>query len=162
MIYSQQTIALNEVMQGIVKNMCNCNHPASLGTYPLTELLSDLVQSYAAYPHLNVQLNMTPTINQLLHPSAQIMLLRILQEVIHNIMKHTDATHIDLEVGNTDANIWIKLCANDKPKAPGVPGKGMGLPSIAKRVALLGATMDYNYAAHTYLNLSIPYPTITT
>ena len=84
-----------------------------------------------------------------LDPQAALHVLRILQEVLTNILKHSQATAIDLateahpEVGAQQASVLVRIRDNGRAfvptaSAPHAPQAGQGLANVRHRAQALG------------------------
>ncbi len=100
---------------------------------------------------------------RVLSPKKDLIILRLLQEIINNIIKHAKATCIEINVAI--ANDFLNL----KIKENGVgfnfdevneQKRGMGLHSIQKRVEMITGDIKINSkpAIGTTITLQIPYP----
>ena len=92
-----------------------------------------------------------------------LILFRILQEVLNNIIKHAQATKIFIGLGYTDQTLLLEVTDN------GVgfdainllaEQRGMGLYNIQKRAGIIGgeATITSGAGQGTTIIISIPYP----
>lgn len=81
--------------------------------------------------------------------NVRVHLYRLTQELINNILKHTDATDILIVFNKEGNHIQIKLTHNGKGitdkevKALTQENKGTGLKSIQGRALMLGADIHY-------------------
>jgi len=75
----------------------------------------------------------------------QIMLFRIIQESLQNIIKHADARHINIEIKNDDENLSVHISDDGKGFA-GISGDGLGIRNMKHRAKLLGGNITWNQA----------------
>jgi len=96
-------------------------------------------------------------------PNKDLIILRLLQEIINNIIKHSQATYIEFNVYTLDE----KLHLNIKDNGIGfdieniqMKKSGMGLNSMFKRVALINGEIVINSTplTGTSISIEIPYP----
>lgn len=72
----------------------------------------------------------------------RVMISRIFQECIHNILKHAEANHIFVQLA-TDASICLLSIIDDgKGFEPDAPHSGSGLINIYDRVKLIGGDIN--------------------
>lgn len=74
-----------------------------------------------------------------LSADAQLLIFRIFQEVLNNIMKHAEATEVDIRLEGSPFMLEVK--DNGKgfdPETKMNTGKGMGLANMVKRAKLAG------------------------
>ncbi len=96
-------------------------------------------------------------------PNKDLIILRILQEIINNIIKHAKAT--DIEINTALINDTLHL--NIKENGIGFnyeeiknQKKGIGLYSIHKRVEMINGKIHINssLSVGTHITIEIPYP----
>lgn len=94
-------------------------------------------------------------------PKRELLVFRIVQEMLNNAMKHANATQIMIKAKYTDENLMIEFEDNgrgfDVGKAARL-SKGFGLKNITHRAELLGGsiTLDTQINLGTRLKLVIP------
>lgn len=92
----------------------------------------------------------------------QLLLFRIIQECMQNIIKHADASEMSIFIGYPAAGLEVTIRDNgkgfDPEKAIHAPS-GLGLANIRKRAALTGgsATIRSELNQGTTINIIIPY-----
>ena len=96
-----------------------------------------------------------------------IFLYRMLQESLQNILKHAEATHVNINVYCSDDNTFVIDVSDngigfnvaDKKQATGKSG-GVGVKSMMNRANLIGATItiDSVIGKGTTVKISIPIP----
>lgn len=110
----------------------------------------------------------TVTINNegstfLLPSQTEIFTVRIVQEVLNNIIKHAGATHIDILFSYQPEKVVIRVEDNGKSFTPEhlpVDKKGLGLINIYNRSRLINGSIDFLplTPAGTRFTLTIPKP----
>lgn len=96
-------------------------------------------------------------------PNKDLIILRLLQEIFNNIIKHSEATHIEFNIYTADEKVYLNIkdngigfdIENVKKKK-----SGMGLNAMAKRVALINGEISINSTplTGTTISIEIPYP----
>ncbi|WP_145857593.1 ATP-binding protein [Pedobacter suwonensis] len=100
---------------------------------------------------------------QITSPDKDLIILRLLQEIINNIIKHAHARHIQINA-YLDKNVLHLKVAEDGIGFDPVEMKGkktgMGLNSIYKRMEMINGKLVLNSAPEegTSLTIEIPYP----
>ncbi len=83
-----------------------------------------------------------------LAPSAEIQLIRIVQEALTNVRKHADAESVVVSVGSTGAGLRVEVADDGRGFTPGaVDGEGtrhFGLQTMRERVESCGGTFELN------------------
>jgi signal transduction histidine kinase len=94
-----------------------------------------------------------------LHPEAQVMLFRIIQEALHNGIKHSEARSIDISLANQGPDILIRVRDNGKGFDPdATQSNGVGRINMIHRTKLLNGTIGWESApsAGTLVTICIP------
>ena len=91
---------------------------------------------------------------------VQVTLFRLVQELVHNIVRHAGATQATLELETLPG--WVSLRAEDNGRGfdPQAVAEGLGLRTLRQAVALLGGTVavDSSPEFGTHIRLRIPLP----
>lgn len=102
-------------------------------------------------------------IDKIVKPAVEISLYRIVQECINNILKHSRATEVILNVSKGNADISILVSDNgvgfDRNKIKDDPSKhGFGLKGMAERVKLFNGKLSIESSPGngTSYNISVP------
>jgi len=99
-----------------------------------------------------------------LDKSKTIFLYRMVQEICNNILKHADATHVDVQIFRQDNTGRLLIKDNgkgfDEAKTNFKPG--IGLSSIRQRAAMIGAEADIQSTAGTGTTISLSFKLETT
>lgn len=87
-----------------------------------------------------------------------IHIYRIAQEVVNNIIKHAEATHVWVELKSTSTATTISFRDNGKGYDPNMASNGAGTLNIQTRAELIGATLhvDSAPARGTFIRLTVP------
>lgn len=96
-------------------------------------------------------------------PDKDLILFRILQEILNNIMKHSKATEININLEYQDAILLLKVADNgigfdvDNLSANQI---GMGLQNIQKRAGIIGGNVSINSSpgSGAIITVTTPYP----
>jgi signal transduction histidine kinase len=76
-------------------------------------------------------------------PQFELAVYRIIQELVHNILKHAKATEAIVQMGFSDTIFDVTVEDNGIGMPADVtPGKGMGLKSVAERVKTIGGSLE--------------------
>jgi two-component system NarL family sensor kinase len=89
--------------------------------------------------------------------SILLHLYRILQEAINNTIKHAQATQLEIEILETDLELFIRVKDNGKGFSSSNLKPGIGIKNMQKRVqALQGNYKISNAPTGTTVDISIP------
>jgi signal transduction histidine kinase len=86
----------------------------------------------------------------ILDANTDIILYRIIQEIINNIIKHANATEIGIEINSEPAMTSVKIRDNGvgfDTTAVKSAGTGIGLQNISNRAKTINATVDIKSSA---------------
>ncbi len=87
-------------------------------------------------------------------------IFRIIQESLNNVMKHSDASRVDLVFSQTGEGLyWIVIKDNGKGFERSSNDNGVGMTSMKERMQLLGGRLIFDSAPNkgTHITLEIPY-----
>lgn len=96
-------------------------------------------------------------------PDKDLIILRLLQEIINNIIKHAQATQINIDAHLKTGTLCLIVQENGvgfDPAEIKAKKSGMGLNSIYKRIEMINGKLILNSApgAGTSISIEIPYP----
>jgi signal transduction histidine kinase len=95
----------------------------------------------------------------------EVMLFRIVQEALHNSIKHAMASSLFISMDYTDRHLHIKVCDDGvqwkgKPvTGKEMPAGGSGLKNMQQRALLLNGecTIEHLPGEGTTVNIRVPY-----
>lgn len=89
-----------------------------------------------------------------------LILFRLLQEVINNIIKHSSATKITIELGHSQDNLLLSITDNGVGFVVGQVKEGLGLSNLSKRTKAIQGEIDVVSALGkgTTVAIKVPYP----
>jgi signal transduction histidine kinase len=127
----------------------------------LVETLRQEVERINRSQYLNASLTITGEVRKF-NEQKQLIVVRIVQEAIQNIIKHAEAKHIDISVDY--ALRMLKLNVSDNGKGFNIEEKtntptGLGLQNIINRAGIIGgkAEISSTLKKGTNITLTIPY-----
>ena len=109
----------------------------------------NLISNFLSYTDIELDMNMEP-VGQFFSVEEQRHLYRLLQESLNNIIKHADATNLQVSARQVEENIVLAVhdngCGFDVDAVSSYTGKtrGIGLQAIAERVKILNGKMEIN------------------
>ncbi len=137
--------------------------PSLLDDLGLVAAIRAHIRGYIEDAGINVQFD-SNGVNQRLSPVIETALFRIIQEATHNVIKHAQASNIDIKLETRDSNIAVTVaddgCGFDVDAffRARTETKSLGILGIQERTALLGGVFSVksNVGQGTSLRVEIP------
>jgi signal transduction histidine kinase len=118
--------------------------PPSISDLGLTESIKDLLENISVTKTLKVDYTNIGDVENGINNNQKLMLFRIIQEQVSNVLKHAEAKHLSIQL-RVD-NIGIELIIADDGKGFDFQNvkakKGVGLSNIASRVELFNGKIN--------------------
>ena len=121
--------------------------PSTLERFGLVNAIKELCERFQNTSKIEIQLEAPAEIPPM-EKQRQLMLFRIVQELLNNAIKHANATRIDVTIKNDSG---LLVCVEDDgigfnaqaEMNDNQNGKGLGLFNIENRARLLGGKLEY-------------------
>lgn len=100
----------------------------------------------------------------LIDAKKEIIIYRMIQEILNNILKHADATEISIQMNYTGTDFILDITDNGKGFNPdatsnlSIKEAGSGLRNLQKRAQLVGASLQINSQPSNGTNIHIVLP----
>ena len=141
--------------------------PSTLEKFGLAQAVKEMCerfQSTAALPITYIEEGELNAISK----KRELMIFRIIQELINNALKHSHASQINVNFFGEEKNLTIIVEDNgigfnvEEHKNDKRSGKGLGLYNIENRTRLVNADVEFNSATNrgSRIVLTIPYEKI--
>jgi signal transduction histidine kinase len=146
-----------------IRNISRNLVPTSIGDLGLVDSITDLVESLRTTRAINVEFYPVGNFDEKISDKAKLMLFRIIQEQINNVLKHSEARNLIIELILEDADSRIELSITDDGKGfdPYKAGKkGLGLSNIMSRADLFGGKVTIQSAPGRGCKLRVQVPVI--
>ena len=133
-----------ELLENAINETRSISHsltPSGLKEFGLISSLESIIKNISSDNSLKI--NFEHDIDFKLNEDMEIGIYRIIQESLHNIMKHANASRADIYLKKRDYGISLKI--NDDGEgfqADEVTGKGVGLHNIRNRVRYLSGDVE--------------------
>lgn len=147
--------AINEI-----RNISRSLVPASIGDLGLVVSIQDLVENINATKQLEVAFHYQGDIDATVDEKKKLMLFRIIQEQVNNVLKHAGATRLFIGLAVDHPAIDLAIQDNGKGFEPEKvkTKKGVGLSNIVSRVQLFNGTINIITAPGKGCTLNINVP----
>lgn len=128
-------------------------HPVELGSLRGTAAFAAIADSFRS---TGVDVRVTVDGDQELSHEQSLLLLRVIQEGLTNVVRHADARHVDVHVGVTPVSVETSIEDFGAGPAPAAE-EGFGLRSLRARAELLGGQFEAHPTAHGFaLRIVLP------
>jgi signal transduction histidine kinase len=132
--------------------------PAALDEFGITSALETLAERVSQQSGLVVELEVDLVETDLRHPAeVESTVYRVVQEALSNVVKHADATRVQVHVSDRAGTVDVTVRDDGKGFNPQEGAVGFGLLGIRERLALVRGTLEIESApgAGTALHISI-------
>ena len=144
-----------------IRNISRSLVPASIRDLGLQDSIADLVESLRTTKAINVEFYPVGNFDEKISDKAKLMLFRIIQEQVNNVLKHSGAQNLIIELVLEDADNRIELSITDDGKGfdpEKIGKKGLGLSNIMSRADLFGGKVTIQSAPLRGCKLRVQVP----
>ena len=149
---------LTEIIRKL-RNVSQTLVPPTLGDIGLVESVEDICNSLRRTLHCEVEFSHRSFSDDHIEDNLKLMLFRIIQEQLNNIVKHAAATKIHINLRADAELIELDIEDNGRGFEPGnQPRKGLGFTNIANRAGLFNGQVEIDAAPGRGCRLSVRIP----
>jgi PAS domain S-box-containing protein len=144
-----------------IRNISRSLVPASIGDLGLMDSLVDLVESVQVTRTIQVKFQPVGNFDERLSDKTKLMIFRIIQEQVNNVLRHSGARNllIELVLEETAGRIELNMTDDGKGFNPEkVRKKGLGLSNIRSRADLFGGKVTIQSAPGHGCKLRVQVP----
>lgn len=128
-------------------------------THGLLKALKDEIERIKKLTNLEFAFS-TSGNYQFIDPQKELLLFRVTQECINNILKHSNANNVRVEINFEDTYLETLICDDgiglDLVKLKNT--KGSGILTMASRLSTLGGNLEVNSSVNgTKITINLPY-----
>ncbi|MBS1917802.1 MAG: PAS domain S-box protein [Bacteroidetes bacterium] len=147
--------AINEL-----RNISRSLVPSSIGDLGLIDSINDLIENIKALNVVHVEFYPIGQIEDKVNAQQKLMLFRIVQEQVNNVLKHSQADNLIIELILIDNRIELNISDDGKGFDPAKVKhkKGLGLSNIINRVGLFDGKVSIVSAKGQGCKLSVQVP----
>jgi PAS domain S-box-containing protein len=132
--------------------------PPSLGDIGLVESIQDICDSLVRTHKFKFDFFHRHFREKGLPDKMKLMLFRITQEQINNIIRHAEAHHVNIKLESDAEYIILTIADDGKGFDPANYKKGLGLTNIMNRAGLFNGMVEINAARGKGCQLSVAIP----
>ncbi len=144
-----------------IRNLSHRLNPAQLEDIGLQESLEEMLRRLNSAEKFKVHLEINDTVAlKEIDFHISLSIFRIVQEQIHNIIKHANASHVQISVELSKQFIDVEISDNGKGFNPKELSRGVGLANIRNRAEFHGGITHVSSAPGEGCNLSVHIPIV--
>lgn len=136
---------LNDTLEKIYQDQRRISHnlmPSNLQQFGVVEALSELTNRINEMNQMRCVFTTIGTYDHRQPEEVELAIYRIVQEAIHNTVKHAEATSIEVTVNVDLRNLAVRVADNGKGFDGQAKAHGLGVKSMASRAALADIKFD--------------------
>jgi signal transduction histidine kinase len=156
-------LLIEKEIDDVIQDIRNISHdlmPVDFKKYALADIVRQTVKKFKGYPGIQFEYSQTGRVTEL-HPVTELVLYRIVNELITNSIKHSRATSVMIQLIYQTKSLLVMVEDNGtgmKNDADMREKKGIGLQNIRHRVAYIRATLTIESDNRgTLFIIEIPY-----
>jgi signal transduction histidine kinase len=161
-IYNAKQI-IDDTIQ-LIRNISHSLMPPTLKNFGLESAINDLFQKINGSGSINAS-SRFHDYRQRLRPEQELLIFRVVQELVNNILKHSNASFIHLTQNYNDNAFYIRLHHDGKGitqsdfERMNKSSMGLGLKNIQSRVKVLQADIHFEKdLSQTYYKVTLEIP----
>jgi len=163
---AQQFAEISKICSSAIESVRGMAHslgPSYLGQLGLMEAMEAMIDRVAASTGLRIEHRFEP-VNDLFASDSATSVYRIVQEALNNIIKHSQATEVRIQIIRDVRHVELIIqdngCGFDPTHANGKGKSGIGLLELGERARMLGGKLDVqsNFGKGTKLSVIVPFP----
>ncbi|MBV4357732.1 PAS domain S-box protein [Parasegetibacter sp. MAH-26] len=116
--------------------------PPSIGDLGLSESINDLVSNIKMSGKINAIFNAEKDLDAQIPENQQLMLFRIVQEQVNNVMRHAEAKNLAVVFSKEDNHFQLQITDDGKGFSKENIKKGVGLSNIISRAEIFNGTVQ--------------------
>jgi len=164
-IYNAKQI-IDDTIQ-LIRNISHSLMPPTLKNFGLESAVNDLFQKISGSGSINASCRFHDY-RQRMKPEQELLVFRVIQELVNNILKHSNASFIHITQNYQDGKFYIRIhhdgrgiTQNDFDKL-NKSAMGLGLKNIQSRIRVLhgGITFEKDIS-QTYFKVTLDIPVET-
>lgn len=134
--------------------------PPSLGEYTLKQSIEELLENFTSFEGIIFSCEVNINEEKFIPDSLKLTIFRILQEQLTNILKHSKATEVNIQIHEEDCFLYVNISDNGIGFDTTKTTKGLGLKNIISRASLLEGQAEITSGPGKGTKLSIVFPLV--
>jgi two-component system, NarL family, sensor histidine kinase UhpB len=132
--------------------------PPSLDDHGLIDAVGELVEELNMVGKFQLRLKTDGFTETVLDDNKKLMLYRVVQEGLNNVVKYAAASEVNVSFCNQDGQLKLTIQDNGQGFDPAKKAKGIGLRNIESRVAYYAGSVEIDAAPGKGTTLSVLLP----
>ena len=132
--------------------------PPSLGDIGIKEAISEMINNLNISQKIDIRLRTSGITNSFIPGNTQLMIFRIVQEQISNIIKHSKATEAEIKLSVARGELVVTISDNGIGFDPKKRMKGIGLMNITSRAEVHNGKVEVTSSPGNGCTLRISIP----
>ena len=163
----QSILSAKQIIDDAIQLVRNISHslmPPTLKNFGLESATNDLFQKINGSGVIKASARFHDY-RERLSSEREMLAFRVIQEIINNIIKHSNAGFIHLTENISDSNLYIRIHHDGKGIIQteydklSYMGNGLGLKNIASRMKVLNSKIMFEIdSSHTYYKITLEIP----
>jgi signal transduction histidine kinase len=141
-----------------IRNLSQSLVPPTLGDLGLIESIAELCDALKRAHSFQVEFHYRHFSEEALPGNLKLMIFRIIQEQVSNIIRHAHASHMQIRLQSDAEFVICSISDNGKGFDPGHYKKGMGLSNIANRADLFDGKVEIHSAPGKGCTITVTIP----
>lgn len=165
-IYNAKQI-IDDTIQ-LIRNISHSLMPPTLKNFGLESAVNDLFQKISATGAINASCRFHDY-RQRLVPEQELLVFRVVQELINNVLKHSNASFMHITQNIQDGRFFLRLhhdgrgITQDDFQKMNKSSLGLGLKNIQSRMKVLQGNINFEKdISQTYFKITLDIPVIET
>ena len=161
-IYNAKQI-IDDTIQ-LIRNISHSLMPPTLKNFGLESAINDLFQKISGSGAINASCRFHDYRERML-PQRELLIFRVAQELVNNILKHSNSSFIHLTQNNSDGKFYIRLHHDGKGitqadfEIMNKSSVGLGLKNIQSRMKVLDGSVFFEKdASQTFYKVTLEMP----
>jgi signal transduction histidine kinase len=164
LVLKKEHIVIEKEIENVLTDIRNISHdlmPVDFKEYILPDIIKQTVHKFANHPDISFEYQRAGNMVKL-NPVTELFIYRILNELIHNVIKHSKATEVLIQLLYGEDSLVVTVEDNGKgiDNASLTASNGIGLKNIQYRASYIRAKLNFESNTNgTLVILETPYAT---
>lgn len=126
--------------------------------FGLVKAIESVLEDFSAVNDMKIDFVSDTFFEDDIHYDFKLSIFRIVQEQVNNVLKHSGATELKIDLGRNNNSIYLSIYDNGVGFDLAVQKKGIGLYNITSRVELFNGTISIHTAPTSGCAMHMSFP----